>query len=107
MSRRKTKATPKALEPTGPVHYQASKGQYGPNYAYKVSACDILIGWPLRPSLVALAAYVKDFDKQVFIRTHDPRAKVVHFEGPLEQIESLRRWASQWTHDYREVHRES
>ena len=49
MSRRKTKATPKALEPTGPVHYQASKGQYGPNYAYKASACDILIGWPLRP----------------------------------------------------------
>lgn len=105
MTRKQRK--PKALEPTGPVFYQESHKQTGPQYAYKASCCDILCGWPAYPSFKKLDEVVKDIGSAVLAKTREHGSRLVHFEGPLADIERIKAWAAQWRKDYREAHNDN
>ncbi len=104
MTRRK--AMPKAQKPTGPVFYQESHKQTGPQYAYKASYCDILCGWPKHPSFKKLDALVKDIACPVLAKTREHGSMLVHFEGPLAEVERIKAWAAEWVKAYREAHSE-
>jgi len=104
MTRRQAK--PKAVRPTGPVQYQESRDQTGPKYVYKVSYCDVLCGWPARPSFKGLAAFVKDLNSLVLTKTRVHGSKLVHFEGPLQEVERIKVWAHEWVAAWREAHSE-
>jgi hypothetical protein len=99
-------AMPKALKPTGPVQYQESVDQTGPKYVYKASYCDVLCGWPERPSFKGLAAFVKELNSLVLTKTRERGARLVHFEGPLQEVERIKAWAHEWVKAYREAHSE-
>jgi hypothetical protein len=102
----KKRQLPKALEPTGPVQYQESRDQTGPKYVYKASYCDVLCGWPERPSFKGLAAFVKALDSLVLTKTRERGSALVHFEGPLQEVERIKAWAHEWATAYREAHSE-
>lgn len=88
---------------TNPV-YQESKDQTGPKYVYKVSHCDVLCGWPARPSLKGLKAFVKDLGSPILTATRARESKMMHFEGPLAEVERIRAWAHEWVVAWIETH---
>ena len=102
MTRRQ--AMPKELKPTGPVQYQESVDQTGPKYVYQASYCDVLCGWPARPSFKGLAAFVKELKCEVLSKTRAHGSKLVHFEGPLQEVERIKAWAHEWVKSWREAH---
>lgn len=102
----KRQVMPKALKPTGPVYFQESRDQVGEKYAYKASSCSVLCGWPARPSFKGLAAFVKDINCVVLLKTRQHGSKLVYFEGPLQEVERIKAWAREWVTAYREAHSE-
>lgn len=96
----------KERKPDASVFHQESSGQTGPKYVYRASYCDILCGWPRRPSFKSLNLLYKGIDSKALTRTRERGSKLVHFEGALADIERIKAWAAEWVKDYREAHPE-
>ena len=100
------KRKPKEAKPTGPVQYQESSDQTGPKYVYKVSYCDVMCGWPKQPSFKGLKAFVNGLGSELLMTTRQRGSKLVHFEGPLQEVERIKAWAHEWVAAWREAHSE-